>query len=308
MSMKPATLSRFAQAAALISRRCVSSTAANAAEKIESKAVLTRADNLYEDHKLVEMYLDVHYPASGADEGVPSIIGHTASPDHAIRFPQRVAALLAELNPKRTNGRALDIGCSVGGGTFELATTFDEAVGFDFSHAFIDAANSMKQGEPLTFNVPVEAELAVEVSAAHEPSVDAGIRAKASFHQGDACSMVADAGKLGTFDGAIVANLLCRLPEPLACLDGLQAIINPGGIAVIATPFSWLDEFTPKEKWLGGYTDAAGNAVRSKDTLQAEMEARGFSKVHEDQFPLIIREHQRKYQYIVSEVTAWQKA
>lgn len=46
MSMKPATLSRFAQAAALISRRCVSSTAANAAEKIESKAVLTRADNL----------------------------------------------------------------------------------------------------------------------------------------------------------------------------------------------------------------------------------------------------------------------
>ena len=41
----------------------------------------------------------------------------------------------------RTNGRALDVGCSVGGGTFELATTFDEAVGFDFSQAFVDAAN-----------------------------------------------------------------------------------------------------------------------------------------------------------------------
>ena len=121
--------------------------------------------------------------------------------------------------------------------------------------------------------------------------------------------MVADADKLGMFDGVILANLLCRLPEPLACLDGLERIINPGGIAVIATPFSWLEEFTAKDKWLGGYADdVTGEPVRSKETLKAEMEARGFSKIHEDQYPLLIREHQRKYQYIVSEVTAWQKA
>ena len=70
-----------------------------------------------------------------------------------------------------------------------------------------------------------------------------------------------------------------------------------------------LEEFTAKDKWLGGYADdVTGEPVRSKETLKAEMEARGFSKIHEDQYPLLIREHQRKYQYIVSEVTAWQKA
>jgi hypothetical protein len=37
------------------------------------------------------------------------------------------------------------------------------------------------------------------------------------------------------------------------------------------------------------------------------MEKNGFEKIHEDKMPLIIREHQRKYQCIVSETTAWRK-
>jgi hypothetical protein len=37
------------------------------------------------------------------------------------------------------------------------------------------------------------------------------------------------------------------------------------------------------------------------------MEARGFEKIHEEEMPLVIREHQRKYQYIVSEATGWRK-
>jgi len=306
---QPAVQRQFAHVAA---RRFASTTTGDdgdAAAAGNSKAVFARADNLYEDASLVEMYLGLHYPASGTEEGVAPIIAHASCPDHAVRFPQRVAALLAELKPKKTNGRALDVGCSVGGGTFELATTFDEAVGFDFSQAFVDAANGMKHDEHLTFSVPIEAQLAEQVTAVHETSVDDNVKSKTSFHQGDACSMVADADTLGMYDGVILANLLCRLPEPLACLDGLERIINPGGIAVIATPFSWLSEFTPQDKWLGGYVDdVTGEPVRSKETLKAEMEARGFSKVHEDQFPLVIREHQRKYQYIVSEVTAWQKA
>lgn len=63
------------------------------------------------------------------------------------------------------------------------------------------------------------------------------------------------------------------------------------------TPFSWLEDFTPKSKWLGGYVEN-GKAVSSKDTLQGLMEERGFSKLSEQQLPLVIREHQRKYQYI----------
>ena len=45
--------------------------------------------------------------------------------------------------------------------------------------------------------------------------------------------------------------------------------------------------------------------VYSKDTLSQIMEKNGFIKIHEEQMPLIIREHQRKYQYIISEATGW---
>lgn len=49
-------------------------------------------------------------------------------------------------NPLGTHKRrsALDVGCAVGGASFELTRTFDEVVGIDFSHAFVAAANDMK--------------------------------------------------------------------------------------------------------------------------------------------------------------------
>ena len=39
-----------------------------------------------------------------------------------------------------------------------------------------------------------------------------------------------------------------------------------------------------------------------QDQLQKLMEARGFTKLSQQKLPLVIREHQRKYQYIV---TCW---
>jgi len=100
-------------------------------------------------------------------------------------------------------------------------------------------------------------------------------------------------------------NLLCRVPDPLRCLDGLAACTNPGGVVVLSTPFSWLEEYTSKENWLGGFIGPDGKPVYSKNRLKVEMEARGFTKIHEEQMPALIREHQRKYQYIVSEASGW---
>jgi hypothetical protein len=105
-----------------------------------------------------------------------------------------------------------------------------------------------------------------------------------------------------------MSNLLCRLPDPIACLNGLSGIVNKGGVVVMVTPFSWLTEFTPRGKWLGGFLDpVSGTPIRSKDELQSIMENNGFTKIHEEEMPLVIREHARKYQYIVSEATGWKK-
>ena len=158
----------------------------------------------------------------------------------------------------------------------------------------------------------MEAETFVTVRAVHEPNVGPAERARCTFQTGDACALREDfsRGALGEgqFDAAVLANLLCRLPDPMACLDGLAAAVAPEGVAVIVTPFSWLEQFTHKSKWLGGYEDpVSGAPIDSKDPLPAETEARGLEKIHEEQMPLVIREHRRKYQYIVSEATGWRK-
>eukprot|EP00929_Paragymnodinium_shiwhaense_P107891 TRINITY_DN74234_c0_g1_i1.p1 TRINITY_DN74234_c0_g1~~TRINITY_DN74234_c0_g1_i1.p1 ORF type:complete len:941 (+),score=278.77 TRINITY_DN74234_c0_g1_i1:104-2824(+) len=264
---------------------------------------------VYETQELLNMYLGMHFLESGRAEGVPNIIGHADAPAHALAFPQRMARLLAELKPTKTTGRVLDVGCAVGGSSFELATLgFEEVVALDFSESFIDAAKKMQRGDEVKFQLPLEGDISEEITAALDKHIDAAARQKVQFHVGNACKIKADAPTLGKFDGAVLANLLCRLPEPAACLDGLQEVISPGGVVVFATPFSWLEQFTHRSKWIGGFRDpVSGAPIHSAVELQKQMEQRGFEKVHQDQFPLLIREHQRKYQYIVSDVTAWRK-
>jgi len=136
-----------------------------------------------------------------------------------------------------------------------LAKTFDHVEAFDFSQSFITAAQQIQSGEELKMNIPVEGDISEEVSVVQEPGVDADVMSKVNFWQGDACALSEYADKIGTFDGVVIANLLCRLPNPQACLSALPQIVNKGGVVVIVTPFTWLEEYTPKHLWLGGMND-----------------------------------------------------
>jgi putative 4-mercaptohistidine N1-methyltranferase len=266
--------------------------------------------NVYESDDSINMYLGLHYCTSGKSEGMSPILQHDHSPVHALRFPQRVARLLSNLHPQPTNHRALDIGCAVGGSSFELAKKFDHVDAFDYSQSFVAAAMRMQQGESISFRVPVEADLFEEVKAVHEDEITPEVRSRVKFFRGDACNikgMVSD-GTVGSYDGVIMSNLLCRLQDPMACLHGIGGVVNKGGVVVIVTPFSWLTEFTPRTNWLGGFYDPdSQEPVESKVILKKVMEEQGFEKIHEEEMPLIIREHQRKYQYIVSEATGWRR-
>lgn len=268
-------------------------------------------DNVYESEDLLAMYLGLHFPLSGSKENVNPIMQHEHAPTHGLRFPQRVAELLCKLEPERTNNRALDVGCAVGGSSFELARSFQHVEAFDFSHSFVEAAKRIQSGEALSFRIPVEGEISEEVSVVNEPGVDSDVMKRVNFFQGDACALSEYANSkegFGTFDAVMLSNLLCRLPDPMAALNAMPKIVNKGGVVVMVTPFTWLEEFTPKSKWLGGFHDPVSQEpLYSKDNLKQIMESLGFEKIHEEQMPLVIREHQRKYQYILSEATGWRK-
>ena len=91
------------------------------------------SNNVYESNDSLNMYLGLHYPSSGSQEGVSPIIDHKSAPFHGLRFPQRVAELLISLQPSKLE-TALDVGCAVGGASFELAKSFEKVDAFDFRY------------------------------------------------------------------------------------------------------------------------------------------------------------------------------
>ena len=79
-----------------------------------------------------------------------------------------------------------------------------------------------------------------------------------------------------------------------------------GGLVALFSPYSWLEQFTPREAWLGGY-EQDGQPVKSADALKAYLREEGFVLRREEEVPLVIREHARKYQYIVTHGMLWQR-
>jgi len=53
----------------------------------------------------------------------------------------------------------LDIGCAVGRSTFELATQFENVLGIDFSQAFVDRCNELKECGQSYYCLPSEGEI-----------------------------------------------------------------------------------------------------------------------------------------------------
>ncbi len=237
--------------------------------------------NPYESEKLLSEYLLFHY---GTEQ---ELLGNFPGPREALDFPARC---VRELLATPCGPRALDVGCAVGRASFELARHCEEVVAIDFSASFIAAATRLQQEGSLGYRASVERDL-FEPRTAHAPATGGAIR----FETGDATDLRAD---LGAFDVVLAANLICRLPNPWLFLERLPDLVVPGGQLILTTPFTWLEEFTPKDLWLGR------GARRSFDALQEALDPHFELRLQRD-MPFLIREHERKFQYTIAIGSRW---
>lgn len=245
--------------------------------------------NPYESEKLLSEYLLLHY---GTGE---QIFGGLPGPREALDFPARCVKELLEPVHVPSNATAMDIGCAVGGSTFELARHTSSVVGLDYSRSFIAAAQRLQKEGSHTGRMAQEGNL----SAAFTVHVPAEIdRSRVRFAEGDA--MAIDETETPK-DVVLAANLICRLPEPMRFLSRLPALIKPGGQLLLTTPFTWLEEFTPRANWLGGRSE---EGLRSFDALNAILEPDFELQLAKD-LPFLIREHARKFQYGIALGSRW---
>lgn len=173
-------------------------------------------------------------------------------------------------------------------------------MGIDFSQHFVDAAKQMKERGEMEY----EAHIQGDIHEVRRVKLPQGAKpARVMFQQGDACNL---SPSLGKFDAVFATNLLCRLPEPRKFLTEIGGFINSGGILALVSPYSWLEEYTAKEKWIGGVRDADGKPVDSFSVIEKIL-SKDFELVERQDYPFLIREHERKYQWGVSDGTYWKR-
>lgn len=113
-------------------------------------------------------------------------------------------------------------------------------------------------------------------------------------------------GFTGKFDTILASNLLCRLPNPRKFLADIPNFLNPGGTLVLVSPYSWLEEYTPVSEWVGAVAEAPNSGEEVKLILGHK--GTKLELIHRQDMPFLIREHERKYQYGVSDCMVWRKS
>jgi putative 4-mercaptohistidine N1-methyltranferase len=256
---------------------------------MDTKKATCMDANPYETEQLVSQYCEFHYGREYF--GVAN-------------FPASCARLCVEFMGARKKGRALDAGCAVGRGGFELARDFSHVSGVDFSDRFIRIARLVRDKGSLSYRVPVEGDLFEPVEARLVDLGLDGVGERVDFIRADAMALPED---LAGYDLIFAGNLIDRLPSPGRFLSSIHLRLNPGGLLVLTSPYTWLPEFTPRGEWLGGFS------VNGKDVFTLD----GLKKVLAPDFrlaaapldvPFVIRETARKYQHSIAQMTVWERS
>jgi putative 4-mercaptohistidine N1-methyltranferase len=199
--------------------------------------------------------------------------------------------------------KALDIGCASGRASFELARDFESVTGIDFSVRFIGHGVLLAQQETLRYVLTEEGDL-VEYKSCHLADLGlAQFANRVAFFQGDACNLKP---QFSQYDFVMAANLIDRLYNPTQFLTSIHERLSPGGVLLIASPYTWLEEHTPKAEWLGGFKKD-GESWRTRDALDTILTPHFERLAEPREIPFVIRETRRKFQHTLSEVTIWRK-
>ncbi|AFJ02533.1 hypothetical protein Q7C_1383 [Methylophaga frappieri] len=255
---------------------------------VVSDAPVNVVDSHYETDKMLSEYAEFHYGETYFE--VPN-------------FQKTLMEYAIKAMADKPKHKALDLGCAVGRGSFELAREFDAVTGIDFSARLINLGVQLQQRGVIRYTIIDEGEL-VQYREQHLASFGLSEFAdKVSFMQGDACNLKKT---YQGYDLIVAANLIDRLYDPALFLQSIHERLNQGGLLVLASPYTWLEAHTEKTKWLGGFKKD-GESFTTLDGLHYILDEH-FARIAEPQsIPFVIRETSHKFQHTLSEVTIWER-
>jgi 5-histidylcysteine sulfoxide synthase/putative 4-mercaptohistidine N1-methyltranferase len=255
---------------------------------VEAEQPVELPESMYETDAAVSQYCEAHYGQTYF--GVEN-------------FPVKCARICLEYMQDRPRKRALDVGCAVGRTTFELARKFDFVTGLDFSARFIRIAFQLREKGVTHYELLEEGEI---VSYHEKRLSDFGlepVRDKVEFFQADAVNLKP---QFSNYDLIFAGNLLDRLYDPKKFLATIHERLNLGGLLILTSPYTWLEEFTKRENWVGGIRKD-GEPYTTTEGLQHLLGAH-FKMIDQPRdLEFVIRETRRKFQHTISQMTAWER-
>ena len=255
---------------------------------VVSEAELEEYSSNYETDTMLSQYAEFHY----GDEYL-----------NVANFPKALAELAIEMMAGKEMKKALDLGCSVGRASFELAKHFEQVTGVDFSARLINLGTQMAEQGVVRYTITDEGELVHYNERRLDQLGLEDTAAKVEFLQGDACNLKPI---FREYDLILAANLIDRLYKPAQFLATVHERLNQNGLLVLASPYTWLEEHTEKAHWLGGFKKD-GESFTTLDGLKVILEPHFELVRGPEAIPFVIRETSRKFQHTLSEVTVWKR-
>ena len=245
--------------------------------------MILQTPSLYETDALLNQYLLFHY--GNPNDLMPFSFG----PQNSLHFPIRCVTECLDLSALPKQAKGLDLGCAVGRSSFELARHCQHVLAVDNSKSFIAAAQHLQKTGRLEYFIAEEGKRQSRRLA----EIPNGITSdRVTFK---CCDVMELAQHPIAYDVVLAANLICRLSEPDAFLFLLPHLVAPEGQLILTSPYSWLEEFTPRSSWLGTL-EGIQNFLAPSFSLQRTIE-----------LPFLIREHLRKYQWGVAQASIWKR-
>ncbi len=237
------------------------------------------ANNYYELPRWISIFASTHYDTApvGLDDESP--LGHLLAGQ-----PSVFDAVMDSLNRhmKRSVSRALDIGANVGGMAFRLAAKATQVIGIDTAFNPILCARRIQRGMPLpqtTVRRYIDGMRYEEIAIGPAPDNTEFLLASAF-----------DLPINGQFGLITALNVIDVVPDPIAFVEALVDRLEPGGLLVLTSPYSWGSDDVPLDNWLGG------EGVSSSQALLDLLPTKGLTVIDESDFvPWVLREHKRWY-------------
>ncbi len=212
-------------------------------------------------------YMDSHYPVSSLDEFWKKAI---------------------ELIDSNHYEFALDIGCSVGRYTFELARCSQLAVGIDLNFIALAAAERTQRTQTATYKRRIRGEYYQSI---HEPYL---APANALFLVADALN---PPFKAYSFDVVSGLNILDNVAVPLILIGQMDALLKVDGDLILSSPYDWHTDISKVDEWLENEVMTAPEMLQKilEDDYIPKMELK--YKILQQQFdvPWILRNYDRHW-------------